>query len=516
VRNWGGLLFLALAVAPAAAQYTVAGQVVSEVTGVPLARARVMLSPTNDRTDIKVFVTGDDGRFWFERLAAGKYSLHALRLGYPHQAWGQRALGRPLASAIAVGPKQDTSNIRFALMAGAVIAGRVTDEAGDPADSVLVKPIRLNQRQTQMSAQALPGVWTNDRGEYRIHTLPAGVWTVVASGTPTWSIPGDNVFLATYHPDATNPALAKPLTLRAGETVTADIRLTTAKPAMVMVDIKALGLASPNVRLMQEGPDGAGFEMPRQSYYPASDSVTIPGLPPGRYTLLVGPDQMSVAARLDFTAVSGGEHQFTMERNGAQVGGKVKVDGPSAGIRGEMFVAFRDLLTRALAHGAIQGDGSFRMPALAPGRYLLGIGGRGEAFTRSVTVEGARFEGGFVEVTPKAEIDIQVVLDTVTFPVAGVATSDSGPAVGVYAVLVPVNSPLPMMQMRIDQTDSDGTFLWPNLVSGEYLAFATAEGEDSDYADAGVRAKYLKHAVRLKISPDMETPVRIPLVAVPE
>ncbi|MCL4842325.1 MAG: carboxypeptidase regulatory-like domain-containing protein [Bryobacteraceae bacterium] len=515
MRHWGVLLLLALA-APAAAQYRIAGQVVNSVTGAPLARARVMVAPVNDQSDEKNFLTGDDGRFRFEGLAAGKYMLYALRLGYPLQTFGQRALGRQFASALAVGPEHDTSNIRFPLIPGAVIAGRVTDEAGDPADSVLVKPIRLNERQTLMSAQPLPGVWTNDRGEYRIHTLPAGVWTVVASGTPTWSMPGDNVFLATYHPDATNPALAKPLTLRAGETVTADIRLTTAKPAMVMVDIKALGLASPNVRLMQEGPDGAGFEMPRQSYYPASDSVTIPGLPPGRYTLLVGPDQMSVVARLDFTASSGGEHQFTMERNGAQVGGKVKVDGPSAGIRGEMFVMFRDLLAGALAHGAIQADGSFRLPELAPGRYLLAIGGRREAFTRSVTVEGAGFADGFVDVTPKAEIDIQVVLDTVTFPVAGVATSDSGPAVGVYAVLVPVNSPLPMMQMRMDQTDSDGTFLWPNLVSGEYLAFAAAEGEDSDYADAGVRAKYLKRAVRLKISPDMETPVRIPLVTVPE
>ncbi len=57
---------------PGGAAYRISGVVVDAVTNVPVAHAQVLISRDSEQTAI---VAGDDGRFVFEGLAAGKYSL---------------------------------------------------------------------------------------------------------------------------------------------------------------------------------------------------------------------------------------------------------------------------------------------------------------------------------------------------------------------------------------------------------------------------------------------------------
>lgn len=505
------LLALAMAGA-AAAQYTIAGQVVNGVTGEPLARTRLFLRPSGETADPLVAVADGEGRFRFEGLARGKYGLEAQRLGFVGQMWGQKGLGRAFASAIAVGPDQETSDIRFPLIPGGVITGKVTDEAGDAARQVLVQPIRINQRATGTHAQRFQGVWTNDRGEYRIHSLPAGEWVVAASGRPWYArhLVQQPVFVTSYHPGTADAAAAQPIQLSPGQTARADIRVATGEMTTVTVDLEPLGLAAPSVYLLQAGPEGILLPMPASSISTTPKSVRTGALAPGRYVLLVSADRMGTAARLEFTA-NGGEQRYVIESKPAAVRGRAEIRGPRAGVRGELFVLLRDPLSGFNSVGAIAPDGSFRLPAVAPGRYQLVIGGTGDVHVRELAVEGAMFEKGFVEIAAGGEVVVKAVLDTVTFPVPGVVTQAGRGVVGAFAVLVPAEAPDSVMRMRMDQTDSDGTFLWRNLAPGEYLAFATLEGEEHDFADHEVRAKHLEGAVRLKIGPEMETPVRLNL-----
>src|SRR5207244_8014884 len=91
---------------PGGAAYRISGVVVDAVTNVPVAHAQVLISRDSEQTAI---VAGDDGRFVFEGLAAGKYSLSATRTGYLHEAYNQHG---GFSVAIVTGKGQDTEQDR--------------------------------------------------------------------------------------------------------------------------------------------------------------------------------------------------------------------------------------------------------------------------------------------------------------------------------------------------------------------------------------------------------------------
>jgi Carboxypeptidase regulatory-like domain len=91
------------------AAYRISGVVVDAVTNLPVAHAQVLISRDSEQTAI---VAGDDGRFVFEGLAAGKYSLSATRTGYVHEAYKQHG---GFSVAIVTGRGQDTAHLAFRL-----------------------------------------------------------------------------------------------------------------------------------------------------------------------------------------------------------------------------------------------------------------------------------------------------------------------------------------------------------------------------------------------------------------
>src|SRR6185437_263142 len=111
------------------AQFEIRGVLVDAMSGQPLSKARVSISPITKRDDVTVVTTGEDGRFLFSDLARTKYSLIARRPGYATQAYDQH---EGFSSSIAVGPSIDSSNIVFRLPPECSISGAIVDEAGEP------------------------------------------------------------------------------------------------------------------------------------------------------------------------------------------------------------------------------------------------------------------------------------------------------------------------------------------------------------------------------------------------
>src|SRR6185503_11985962 len=81
--------------------------------------------------------------------------------------------GRPLD----IGLGQEADKIDFALPRGGVIAGRVTDELGEPLAAVRVQAMRYQylpngRRQlTPVNPGGMFGPATNDLGEFRLYSL---------------------------------------------------------------------------------------------------------------------------------------------------------------------------------------------------------------------------------------------------------------------------------------------------------------------------------------------------------
>src|SRR5579864_1616131 len=91
--------------ANAAAVYRVAGTVVSKTDAHPLDRARVTLRDAKDSQKFESAITEEDGRFAFENVKAGKYSLSGAKRGFITASYDQHDA---FSTAIVTGAGLDT------------------------------------------------------------------------------------------------------------------------------------------------------------------------------------------------------------------------------------------------------------------------------------------------------------------------------------------------------------------------------------------------------------------------
>src|SRR5262245_28510936 len=144
----------------------------------PLRRARVtvtgggLVTPRIDTTD-------DNGRFEIGGLPSGEYSISASKAAYLAMNYGASRPNRQ-GTAISLGDGQRAGNIAIALPRGAVIAGTVTNAAGEPMSSVYVSLLhrRIYNGERRWIGAVSSG-FTNDRGEYRAFGLQPGEYLVV-------------------------------------------------------------------------------------------------------------------------------------------------------------------------------------------------------------------------------------------------------------------------------------------------------------------------------------------------
>ena len=147
----------------------------------PLRRAQVTLSRVGAE-DIRSASTDDQGQFAFTELPAATYSLSAGKGGYIAMSAGAVKPGMPgrqltlrEGSAVIVPP--------IALPRGAVIAGRITDSAGQPIPNAQVRASRfviVNGERQLRTGTATWSATTNDHGDYRIFGLPSGDYVLAA------------------------------------------------------------------------------------------------------------------------------------------------------------------------------------------------------------------------------------------------------------------------------------------------------------------------------------------------
>ena len=81
-------------------QFKITGTVVDGVTGVPLAKANVFISPTTDRSRRISTSSAAEGRFAFNDLPPGKYVLSGSAKGYPYRMFQQH---ETFSTGVAVG-----------------------------------------------------------------------------------------------------------------------------------------------------------------------------------------------------------------------------------------------------------------------------------------------------------------------------------------------------------------------------------------------------------------------------
>ena len=169
----------------------VAGQVVDAVSNRPVGDVVVTLSvsgssglgPAATAAQRKVLTDGS-GRFVFQGLPAGRYSIIATRSGYVTGSLGKlvpRGGGAPLQ----LRDGERAIDLRILVWKHAALRGRVTDEAGEPVVGARVTVLRRALVSGRPGYTSGVTATTNDRGEYRASGLEPGAYVVGVLATST-------------------------------------------------------------------------------------------------------------------------------------------------------------------------------------------------------------------------------------------------------------------------------------------------------------------------------------------
>jgi protocatechuate 3,4-dioxygenase beta subunit len=143
-------------------------------SGDALRNARVILSPAAG--DVPLVLTDAEGRFTFNSLPPGSYSIAAAKSAYANSASSVRnGTAQPTVVQLSAGAA--IAGVTLALVRGAAISGRILDESGDPLINTNVAVDALADAGNRTPGERWT-VQTNDLGEYRVGSLPGGVYTV--------------------------------------------------------------------------------------------------------------------------------------------------------------------------------------------------------------------------------------------------------------------------------------------------------------------------------------------------
>ncbi len=205
------------------------------------------------------------------------------------------------------------------LQRGAVIVGRVLDEAGEPLADARVMAMRKMpvsptgaRTYPDLMRPAGPTAQTNDLGEFRLFSLQPGEYYVQVSPRPDVGAGGGvapraRTLLATFFPSTSDHAGAEPITLGAGQTSESLVITMVGAPAFqvsgVVVDESGKPVSNAVVRLSQEDAGGRPMFMMQPWNQGRTDQAgrfTLGNVTPGAYTLL------AIAPELFATAPGGG------------------------------------------------------------------------------------------------------------------------------------------------------------------------------------------------------------------
>ena len=215
---------------------TLRGRVYAGDSGQPLRKAQVRIFSTNPPVgggpvtpENRLATTDGNGRFEFENVRAGRYTISAQKAGYINMSFGQQRQNDP-AKPLEVQDGLTIEKIDFSLPRGGVITGRILDEFGDPVADVQVAAMRslYTGGARRLVNSGRPGM-TNDIGEFRLSSLPPGDYYVSATSRSQVIGPQQETtdrvgYAPSYYPGTADLSAAQKLTITAAQTLS-DITL---------------------------------------------------------------------------------------------------------------------------------------------------------------------------------------------------------------------------------------------------------------------------------------------------
>jgi hypothetical protein len=510
-------MFLALLLIPPAAcaqsaqSYRIAGRVVNAITGDPVRRATVSVLSQEQNSVVASVLTDADGNFAIPGLAAGKYPLTASRRGFRTAYYDEHG---GFNTAIVTGPGQDTGHLVFQLAPGAVIYGTVTGDGGDPEQNASVVLFRRDPAAPNRHPVQAEGESTDDTGAYEFSDLAAGDYYVTVGAQPWYAMhampgappPGESsldvAYPVTFFDSTTDEASASPISVTAGTRAEANISLHAVPALRLKVPGPRQQDASPGIDLRQTV-FGAGFPAQVDVQSSSNGSWDIVGLAPGHYEL----NTSNPPRAMEIDATSSMDVDVASGTPSPAVQGAVRMADGSPPADVNLVLGRRDNTGSQL--NAIAHHGKFQFDAVPPGVWILSAASmQGGISVSSITGSGG---GPGNQVTVRDQpLSITVTLSRSQTRVEGFARSRGKAAPGAMIVLVPRDPAAFVSLVRLDQSDSDGSFSLRDVPPGRYTVVAIVDGWKLDRQDPNVIARFLPGGEPVTIGTQAGAVVQLP------
>ena len=509
--------------------YRIAGTVVSKTDGRSLDHARITVRDAKDPQKFEFIITSENGKFEFNGVPAGKYSLVGAKRGFISASYDQHD---QYSTAIVTGAGLDTENLWLRLAPVAVIAGKVLDEVNDPVRQAQVTLYYDNHSSGVDEIRQFRSALTNDLGEYEFTPLMPGTYFLAANGKPWYAIhphsePGqsesghtsevtstvdralDVAYPVTYYPDVTEADDAMPIPIGGGERVEADIHLNPVPSLRLlfrMPDDTKHGFSVP--QLQRSVFDGSAFVESSGANVIAPGLMEVTGIPAGRYNISInGPGVPSQMNGVDLTKdgeqidTSKGEVLSSVKLSVQIAGGGAPPSHLSVGLRSG---------TKTPNVSPLDSKGEAELQQVAAGKYEVMVWGMGSRYSVArMAVDGAQVSGHALSVVAGSSPSVSLTVVTGNAEIQGTATRAGKGFAGAMVVLVPKNPEADRELFRRDQSDLDGTFLLRGVIPGSYTLLAIENGWDLDWSQPGVIASYLKRGRRIEIGNQSGGPMNV-------
>ena len=516
---------------PPVAAGRIAGTVIHALTGQPLAGIDVAISPT-EQADLRTEVTtGSDGRFVFENVARGKFTLSAQGRGFSQQAYQQHG---PFSTAVAVGAGVISENLVFQLVPDASISGTVLDEENEPVRNGDVMLFARDGATGRMESRAQANL--EDQGRYRFGHLSPGVYFLAVSAQPWYAIDPsisrnaaqlymegeapdapppvaeasedsalDVTYRITFYADAVEGESATPIQLHPGERASADITLRAVPAAHLTVRNASTDPNQPaSVRVQQRVFNRALLPILARGQPGAHGTLRLSGIPPGHLVLnlrsFTGKGWKNQVREVD---ISGDSEIDTADNSffPVSIHGRVQIPGQAAIAPGS-YIRFFNRETNEGFGGPVSLKGEFEITQSITGtfEYEVAVINPHGSIVQRVTATGAKVVGRTLVLPRSGTVDLTVTMSEQAARIDGTVLRNGKGMSQAMVVLVPESLQGNADLIRRDQSDSDGTFSLYKVLAGRYRVVAIANGWDLDWQNPAILQPYLEHSEPIEIT----------------
>lgn len=502
------------------------GRVTNALTGEPLTKAKLHLTPDSEGSQeddsnqhAYVELSNADGSFQFTNIEAGSYRLEGDHLGFLDTTYGAQRRHQA-GTTLILRPGETVATISLALRPEAVISGLVVDEDGDPVASASVALSSQTWINGQLTYRTNKGTMVDDRGEFRLGNLEPGKYILSANelrrGRPA-EVRSDGKPVVnlgvTFYPAAASLQSATPIALQAGQQVDGiEIRMRAVQTFHIRGKIAGSlpgGASSPGAALILNPEDDNSWFFNGFHQLGQSDSFDLPAIAPGKY-------------RLTLVTFGNGKQQEldseTVTVDSSDVDGLVLNVHPAASLRGQMRIvgapeagaklwnpadcsvaltpaAGRSFRFKSGSDAKPKADGTFVIDNVATRIYNLRVSGVPQgAYLESVRLNGDErvhkpldfsqgvsgellivFRYGAAQVTAKTQLP------------ASQSGNEAGMRVSPPMLALAANPPREDGSGVLeDAADPNGLFTFKNVAPGKYEAFAFEAGERGELQNPAI------------------------------